>query len=89
MTMAWSARWLQSTLRKHLDGRQVIVVSNREPCVHEIGDDGGVVTKHPISGLVTALDPLLRAAGGTWIAHVDRHGRSRRGRSVRSAAGRG
>jgi trehalose 6-phosphate synthase len=69
MTMAWSARWLQSTLRKHLDGRQVIVVSNREPCVHEIGDDGGVVTKHPISGLVTALDPVLRAAGGTWIAH--------------------
>jgi trehalose 6-phosphate synthase len=86
VTIAWSAQGLQSTLRKHLDGRQVIVVSNREPCVHEIGGDGAVVPKHPISGLVTALDPVVRAAGGTWIAHgsgnadravVDRYDRLR------------
>jgi hypothetical protein len=23
----------------------------------------------PAGGLVTALDPVLRAAGGTWVAH--------------------
>jgi len=52
-----------------LDGQQVIVVSNREPCVHELEPDGSIATRHPISGLVTALDPVLRATGGTWIAH--------------------
>ena len=67
--MGWSARWLQSTLRRHIDGQQVIVVSNREPCVHELEPDGSITTRHPISGLVTALDPVLRATGGTWIAH--------------------
>ena len=69
MTIGWSARWLQSTLRRHCGGQQVIVVSNREPCVHELEADGTVSVRHPISGLVTALDPILRATGGTWIAH--------------------
>ena len=45
------------------------MVSNREPCVHDLHDDGTVSVRHPISGLVTALDPVVRAAGGTWIAH--------------------
>jgi len=45
------------------------VVSNREPCVHDLHDDGTVSVRHPISGLVTALDPVVRAVGGTWIAH--------------------
>jgi trehalose 6-phosphate synthase len=67
--MGWSARWLQNTLRSHFDGQQVIVVSNREPCVHELENDGSIATRRPISGLVTALDPVLRATGGTWIAH--------------------
>jgi trehalose-6-phosphate synthase len=61
VTIGWSARRLQSTLRRHIDGQQVIVVSNREPCVHELEPDGSVIARHPISGLVTALDPVLRA----------------------------
>ena len=69
MTIGFSARWLQSTLRRHFDGQQIIVVSNREPCVHDLEPDGTIATRHPISGLVTALDPILRATGGTWIAH--------------------
>jgi trehalose 6-phosphate synthase len=69
VTSLRTARWLQSIVRRHLDGQQVIVVSNREPCVHELEPDGSIATRHPISGLVTALDPVLRATGGTWIAH--------------------
>jgi trehalose 6-phosphate synthase len=69
VTIGFSARWLQCTLRRHFDGQQVIIVSNREPCVHELEAGGSIVTRHPISGLVTALDPILRATGGTWIAH--------------------
>src|SRR6188768_3774446 len=67
--MGWSARWLQSSLRRHFAGERVIVVSNREPCVHNFGADGSVVERRPVSGLITALDPVLRAAAGTWIAH--------------------
>ena len=69
MNTVWTAGWLRSALQRHFDGRQVIVVANREPCVHELEPDGSITAKHPISGLVTALDPVLRAAGGTWIAH--------------------
>ncbi|HET7697023.1 MAG TPA: trehalose-6-phosphate synthase [Vicinamibacterales bacterium] len=65
----WNPRWLKTALRKHFDGQQLIVVANREPCVHELEPDGSIAVRHPISGLVTALDPVLRATGGTWIAH--------------------
>jgi trehalose 6-phosphate synthase len=65
----WNAARLAATLGRYFDGERVIVVSNREPCVHEVRADGTIATRHPISGLVTALDPVLRASGGTWIAH--------------------
>jgi trehalose 6-phosphate synthase len=67
--MAWSAHWLRNTLRRHFQGDRIIVVSNREPCVHELNADGAIVERQPVSGLVAALDPVLRATGGTWVAH--------------------
>jgi trehalose 6-phosphate synthase len=69
MSMGWSAHWLQSSLRRHFAGERVIVVSNREPCVHDLDADGSIVERHPVSSLVTALDPVLRATAGTWVAH--------------------
>jgi trehalose 6-phosphate synthase len=69
VSMGWSARWLQSSLRRQFAGERVIVVSNREPCVHHLAPDGSIVERQPVSGLVTALDPVLRATAGTWIAH--------------------
>lgn len=69
MTTLWTGHSLKSAVRRHFDGQQVIVVANREPCVHELAPDGSIETRHPISGLVTALDPVLRATGGTWVAH--------------------
>ena len=56
VTSLRTARWLQSIVRRHFDGQHVIVVSNREPCVHEVESDGSIAVRHPISGLVTALD---------------------------------
>lgn len=79
----WNPDRLRWLLRTHLRGDQVIVVSNREPYIHEKGP-GGVVVKRPASGLVTAVEPVMRACSGTWIAHgsgsadrdvVDRHDR--------------
>lgn len=46
----------------------MIVVSNREPIVHEHVAEG-IRELRPASGMVTAIEPIVRAAGGTWIAH--------------------
>jgi trehalose-6-phosphate synthase len=65
----WTAERLRALLRTQLSGDQVIVVSNREPYIHERNADGSVVVKRPASGLVTAVEPVMRACSGTWIAH--------------------
>ncbi|MCW5626107.1 MAG: trehalose-6-phosphate synthase, partial [Burkholderiales bacterium] len=64
----WNPERLRSLLRTQLRGDQVIVVSNREPYIHE-EVDGKIVVKRPASGLVTAVEPVMRACSGTWIAH--------------------
>ncbi|MBP6900730.1 MAG: trehalose-6-phosphate synthase [Burkholderiaceae bacterium] len=64
----WDAARLRSLLNSQLSGDQVIVVSNREPYIHERTEDG-IVARRPASGLVTAVEPVMRACSGTWIAH--------------------
>ena len=68
------ARWTPARLRDHvrskLAGRALVVVSNREPYRHS-RKAGSLAVVTPASGLVTGLEPLLRACGGTWIAHGD------------------
>ncbi|MDI3298216.1 MAG: bifunctional alpha,alpha-trehalose-phosphate synthase (UDP-forming)/trehalose-phosphatase [Bacillota bacterium] len=49
-----------------LGGRQLVVVANREPYVHR-RRQGRVAVERPPGGLVAALDPVLRAVGGTWV----------------------
>lgn len=80
----WDAARLQALLRTQLRGDEVIVVSNREPYLHERLPSGQVVVRRPASGLVTAVEPVMRACSGTWVAHgsggadrevVDRHDR--------------
>ncbi len=64
----WNPKRLRALLRTQLRGDELIVVANREPYIHDkVGDE--VVVKRPASGLVTAVEPLLRACSGTWIAH--------------------
>jgi alpha,alpha-trehalose-phosphate synthase [UDP-forming] len=64
----WSPERLRSLLRTQLRGDEIIVVSNREPYIHEQAP-GGVIVRRPASGLVTAIEPVVRACSGTWIAH--------------------
>ncbi|WP_298243580.1 trehalose-6-phosphate synthase [uncultured Bradyrhizobium sp.] len=64
----WTPRALQELLNGVLPGAEVLVLSNREPYIHNRTDDG-VVVQRPASGLVSALEPIMRACGGTWIAH--------------------
>jgi trehalose 6-phosphate synthase len=50
------------------DAPALIVVSNREPFVHQRDRAGGVQVAAPAGGLTSALQPLLAASGGTWVA---------------------
>lgn len=81
--ITWDAEALRSILQRELRGDDVIVVSNREPYIHQRRGDG-IEVQRPASGLVTALEPVMRACSGTWVAHgsgsadrdvVDRHDR--------------
>jgi trehalose 6-phosphate synthase len=65
----WTPERLKATLGQHLRGERVVIVANREPYIHERTKDGGVRIQHPASGLVTALEPVMRACSGVWIAH--------------------
>jgi trehalose 6-phosphate synthase len=81
----WTSERLAVHVQARLDGGQLFVVSNREPYVH-VRRGKSVEVVVPPSGLVTALEPVLRACDGTWIAHgsgdadretVDQHDRLR------------
>ncbi|WP_333794884.1 alpha,alpha-trehalose-phosphate synthase (UDP-forming) [Hyphomicrobium sp.] len=66
------ANWSKSTLRDimmaELPGVEVLVVANREPYIHNHSEHG-IDLQTPASGLVSAVEPVMRACGGTWIAH--------------------
>jgi trehalose-6-phosphate synthase len=81
----WTAERLSVQLRTRLDEGHLFVVSNREPYMHQRNGKAVDVVVPP-SGLVTALEPVLNACDGTWIAHgsgsadaevVDTHDRLR------------
>jgi len=66
----WTEDKLRNLIRAKLGENAFFVVSNREPYMHIIDDDTGKPRcVRPASGVVTAIDPILRACGGTWIAH--------------------
>lgn len=83
---AWTPQRLKLTLQRHLHGERLVVMANREPYIHNRNPDGSVRVLNPASGLVSALEPVLRACSGVWVAHgagsadrdtVDAHDRVR------------
>jgi trehalose 6-phosphate synthase len=64
----WTAQRLADHVRNKLDGSSLFVVSNREPYIHNRQANAVTVTI-PASGLVTAIEPILCACNGTWVAH--------------------
>ncbi len=67
--ISWAPETLRSILREELKGDEIIIVSNREPYIHMRNKDRAIELRRPASGLVTALEPVMRACSGTWIAH--------------------
>jgi trehalose 6-phosphate synthase len=66
--MSWRPAALRTILREQLAGDEVLIISNREPYIH--AKRGSTIEVHvPASGLVTALEPVMRACSGVWIAH--------------------
>ncbi len=65
----WTAASLKQALNRHLHGEQIVILANREPYIHERKPDGQIEVQHPASGLVTALEPVMRACSGVWVAH--------------------
>ncbi len=81
----WTADRLAIHIRSRLGDGRLFVVSNREPYMHTRRGKFLEVSVPP-SGLVTALEPVLCACDGTWIAHgsgdadmeaIDHHNRLR------------
>ncbi|MBI2474418.1 MAG: trehalose-6-phosphate synthase [Candidatus Taylorbacteria bacterium] len=64
----WTAERLKEFIKAYLKDRKIFVVSNREPFVHK-HTKKGVVCEVPASGMVTALEPIMEACGGLWLAH--------------------
>ncbi|MGQ0658314.1 MAG: alpha,alpha-trehalose-phosphate synthase (UDP-forming) [Chromatiales bacterium] len=65
----WNPQRLKLTLQRHLHGERLIVVANREPYIHDRVAGGSIRILHPASGLVSALEPVVRACSGVWVAH--------------------
>src|SRR5262249_54386909 len=64
----WTEERLKQFVKLRLGDSPLLVVSNREPVTH-VRRDGAIETQTPASGLVTAMEPVMRACGGVWVAH--------------------
>jgi trehalose 6-phosphate synthase len=64
----WDRSALHRLIATRLKGQRLIVVANREPYIHRyVGDV--IECMRPASGMATAVDPMMLACGGTWVAH--------------------
>ncbi|NEU58954.1 trehalose-6-phosphate synthase [Halorussus sp. MSC15.2] len=53
------------------EDRELVVASNRQPYSHYYEDGDAVSVDRPAGGLTAALDPVMQAAEGTWVAWGD------------------
>lgn len=63
----WTRDTLKEVLKDKIGDDLFVVVSNREPYIHR-WREGKLVVNKPASGLVTAMDPMLQACQGIWVA---------------------
>jgi trehalose 6-phosphate synthase len=64
----WTAERLAANIRERFGSSRIFLLSNREPYMHVL-QGKETVCMVPPSGLVTALEPVLRACDGVWVAH--------------------
>ena len=64
--ITWSSEMMRHVIDSELPDAEIILVSNREPYIHNL-KNGKVELIVPASGLVSALEPVMRACAGTWM----------------------
>ncbi len=64
----WTPEKLKEFIHNELNDRKIFLISNREPYLH-VKDGDKIKCVVPAGGLVTALDPVMKACNGIWIAH--------------------
>jgi alpha,alpha-trehalose-phosphate synthase [UDP-forming] len=65
----WTKEALQQLIQTKLGARRLILVANRQPYLHRFVG-GKIECVPPASGMVSALEPIMRACGGVWVAHA-------------------
>jgi trehalose-6-phosphate synthase len=65
--MSWDKEDLGKLIREKIGSHKFIVVSHREPFIHSYSEEG-IRCQTPASGMTVALDPVMQACGGVWIA---------------------
>jgi trehalose-6-phosphate synthase len=63
----WTPERLKIEMKNLLQKTKMIVVSNREPYMH-IHEGKDIKCIVPASGMITAMEPILKACSGLWIA---------------------
>jgi len=66
--LKWDKDRLYKLVQEKLGDYLFLVVSNREPYIHTMSGDE-IICNRPVSGLTEALDPVMRASKGTWVAY--------------------
>jgi trehalose 6-phosphate synthase len=66
--MAWNKKTLEKVMKERFSNHLFMVVSSAEPYVHNFSKDAIRVDRAP-GGLVTGVEPILKANKGLWIAH--------------------
>ena len=71
---SWTRERLQALIKSSFGGRRVVIVANRRPQPTS-PTEAGAAGRLPVSGLLSALIPLIEVSGGTWIGHDDNENR--------------
>jgi trehalose 6-phosphate synthase len=64
----WTKEALHELIQTKLRDYRFVVVANREPYIHRLVG-GRIECVQPASGMAVALDPIMQACGGVWVAH--------------------
>ncbi len=65
----WTAERLREFVKGFLKDKKIFAVSNREPYVHN-KVKSEIECSIPASGMVTAVEPVMEACGGVWLAQA-------------------
>jgi trehalose 6-phosphate synthase len=63
----WTRRDLEQLVKEKMGDYLLIVASNRQPYVH-LHQKGKIICRRGAGGVITALDPVMKACGGMWVA---------------------